>query len=611
MNPSSPHRPTILVVDDEPFCRESLAELLTSCGGFQARSAGNADEALGILHSTTVDLAILDVNMPGKGGVWLLQTLRALPEHSHLPVILLTDNANRDVVRQIAGLRPAAYLLKSAFSSESLFEHVRSALRAVSPAAPSAQAADHSPKAAAPVTAVTVTPAAPEAPAAPAESHAAAAPAVSAPPPAACDRRHVLQAVEREIELQPFSAAASLALRLISSPGSSIHEIVDTIRNDGALALRVMRVANSCLYSTGNRATSLLEAAGRLGLSGLRNAVATVAATEDFAQPDRAGLSPQRAWEHALAVGVISQAIAAKLQPAVADDAYLAGLWHDLGRLVLSAAIPDEFARAMQAAREQNIADLTAFERATFGLTHADVTRHVLQRRGLPDAIVNAASLHEQPADQLVHGAGETPTPLIVALANRIAHALAFGDGGSPTLLPFDEYTRALGLDGAAIAAIGRSASRQLNDAELTCACFSDLTFKPPLPKELAALGRPPRGVRIVAPGAPYDPLSLFIRQIGWTVEDRGYDAALVNGDLSDSAISELEAAAANRPPGRQTPLLLLTSPLPGGCTLTHSHRCIPYSFPIRYSAFIQLIMSGIETKAGAAPPPVHAHASA
>ncbi|MFH1747677.1 MAG: response regulator, partial [Planctomycetota bacterium] len=88
----------ILVVDDMPFCRETIAEILRR-EGFNVLCACDGVEALGMLKKEPVDGLLLDVMMPRMDGLTLLNSLRRDPRWSRLPVILLTDVAEKEKIR--------------------------------------------------------------------------------------------------------------------------------------------------------------------------------------------------------------------------------------------------------------------------------------------------------------------------------------------------------------------------------------------------------------------------------------------------------------------------------------------------------------------------------
>jgi two-component system KDP operon response regulator KdpE len=121
----------ILVVDDEPQIRRVMRTTLTS-QGYTITEARSGEEALEMLRSERPDLVLLDVNMPGMGG---LATCREIREHSDIPVIILTvRNAEKDKVQALdAGADD--YVVKP-FGIEELLARIRAALRRSSAAEP-------------------------------------------------------------------------------------------------------------------------------------------------------------------------------------------------------------------------------------------------------------------------------------------------------------------------------------------------------------------------------------------------------------------------------------------------------------------------------------------
>jgi len=569
---------TLLVVDDEALCRVAVAEILKSRGGFRTVCAANAAEALTALERGPIDLILLDVRMPNVDGLALLRMLRADRRYDQLPVVLLTDSADEAVVREAASLRASGYLLKAGFSSDVLLERVRQVLK---PADGETRAGDR--------------------------SAGVATASASAPPPNAAavgakraqagtlDPAHVREALQRRIELQPVSPTLSEVMRLTLSSSTSVRDLADVVRKDGALALRILRVANSSLYSTGGRAKTLADAAARLGVAGIRNAVATAAAADEFAQRGSGGLVPQRTWEHSLAVAMIAHAVALRLRPEVADDVYLAGLLHDVGRLVLHAAVPEEFERAMAAARADEIADLNAYEQRVFGVSHADVTRLTLRPRGLPEIVVEAAAMHEQPLDVLRRPSPFGTVALIIALADRVAHALALGDSGAPTLLPLKGHAAALGLDAAVVEEIGREAARCISDSELSYGCFCHSEFLPPLAQELGASLRDRPAIGVVGRAVAH-PVVLLLDAIGWRAESAPDVLVVLEGTDAAAARARLDSERARR--GRAIGCLMLGDAGERLAEAIGADPCACATLPVRYAALIR----AIEALCGAAP---------
>lgn len=114
---------TILVVDDDPTCRELLRRLLPRAG-HTVVVATNGRDALNALAEHTPQLILLDLAMPQMDGLSFLRRLRETPQFKELPVILCTALASRDTVRIAASLGVKDYLVKSDYTIHTLLERV-------------------------------------------------------------------------------------------------------------------------------------------------------------------------------------------------------------------------------------------------------------------------------------------------------------------------------------------------------------------------------------------------------------------------------------------------------------------------------------------------------
>jgi len=109
-------------------------------------------------------------------------------------------------------------------------------------------------------------------------------------------------------------------------------------------------------------------------------------------------LAVDRIWAHSLATGVFARTIATaeKCERAVADDAFMAGMLHDAGKLILAANLSRQYQEVLTGPRENGASVLEA-ERQTFGVTHAEVGAYLLALWGLPFNIVEATAFHHIP----------------------------------------------------------------------------------------------------------------------------------------------------------------------------------------------------------------------
>jgi len=120
-----PAMSTVLVVEDSPVAREVVMKILQR-EGYDVVGACNGVEAMDFLHSgsNTPDLVLLDVMMPEKDGMTMLQELRQEPQYKELPVILLTALSDDVRMKRARELGVREYLVKTRFSYDELIDQV-------------------------------------------------------------------------------------------------------------------------------------------------------------------------------------------------------------------------------------------------------------------------------------------------------------------------------------------------------------------------------------------------------------------------------------------------------------------------------------------------------
>ncbi|MBI5764809.1 MAG: HDOD domain-containing protein [Planctomycetes bacterium] len=494
---------TILVVDDMAILREPIAATLR-LKGFKTLTAANGQEALQIAQAQKPDLILLDVAMPVMDGLTCLNELRHRPETATIPVIMLTAMSEREVVLKASQSGIAGFLLKTNFSTAELITRVQSLIGGAEPPAikpPTALKAEPEPQPA-PV------------PANPA-SRPATAPTPTPTPAHRLTKSEVLQRLENEIELRSVKPVLEYVIALTRSSTSTIDEIASAMRQDQALTVRVLRVANSSFYQRGHGAKNLMEATQRIGTTAVRNTVIAILAIDHFEQATSSGIIPLRFWEHSLATGVLAEMIGDAAGVRQADQLFLAGLLHDVGRMVLGTIYPKEYATLIARAVEQDV-DLETAELETFEVSHVDVTRTLLGKWNMPPLIIEAASLHESPVATLRRVKQDAKSISAVALANRLAHALVSGNSGNARLLPYQELSAELGLNNDSIERIATGALQKTRDMEMFYAAQSSQQFCHSMAAELTKSAAAMPRIAVLGPDSPADPFSLFFNQLGW-----------------------------------------------------------------------------------------------
>ncbi len=221
--------------------------------------------------------------------------------------------------------------------------------------------------------------------------------------------------------LKPFPVVAQRVMTMVSSPDCNVPALTAVIRNDPAVAARVMRLANSALFRVGQPVDTIEQALMRLGTSTIYQLVTAIAVMGLFPGTNRVALGLRN---HCTGVAAIGTRLAQSRKWIGANQVFLCGLMHDLGKLLLLQAeeldyetfTPDEL-RAEGAHHK---------ERRQLGYDHAVLGAHVLNAWNLPEIVAQTVALHHQPW----RASGADVDPILVQLvayvrlANVIDHHL-------------------------------------------------------------------------------------------------------------------------------------------------------------------------------------------
>jgi HD-like signal output (HDOD) protein len=200
----------------------------------------------------------------------------------------------------------------------------------------------------------------------------------------------------------------------LAQPSVTAGEIGDIVNADAAIASKVLQITNSAFFRLRKPMVRIKDAVTYLGFATVRNLVLSA---EIFSQWKAQGLSdvdPDRLQNHAQCAAAACKALAGGR--ASADDAWLAGLLHDIGYWILIQECPKELGSAIELARAEGL-PLLECERRMTGATHAEIGAYLLGLWGLPYSIVEAVALHHTPRAVTPHG-----YDLVGALA--VSHAL-------------------------------------------------------------------------------------------------------------------------------------------------------------------------------------------
>lgn len=187
-------------------------------------------------------------------------------------------------------------------------------------------------------------------------------------------------------------------MKEIESPSSSLQSIAKLVSQDPAITAKMLQVANSAAFGLPGRISDPVEAVQQLGMNTVRSLVLSAQVYSKFAPGRLGSFSADALWKRLMRCGELAQAILRRegANPTETENAFAAGMLHDMGKLMLADGLPDEFENTLHRAAGEKISPLEA-EEQVLGATHAGVAAYLFGLWGLPASIVEAVAFHHTP----------------------------------------------------------------------------------------------------------------------------------------------------------------------------------------------------------------------
>jgi putative nucleotidyltransferase with HDIG domain len=241
---------------------------------------------------------------------------------------------------------------------------------------------------------------------------------------------------------------ASALMRMGAQDNVQVEEVAQLIETDPSAAARLLKIVNSAYRGLQAKVSSINRAVVMLGVNGVRNVLLSMQAMDVFGKVSGDKQSALlELWKHCLAVASAAELIAENTGGILPEDAFSAGLLHDIGKIALHSVSQDEYLEIVRTAREQGTG-ISEAERQRYGVTHAEAGRYLAEKWGLPEPLVRAISDHHllpeirDPADKA------DLSVAIVSLADDVVRRQRIGFSGTPeSWEPIEELCRLLGLD--------------------------------------------------------------------------------------------------------------------------------------------------------------------
>jgi len=225
--------------------------------------------------------------------------------------------------------------------------------------------------------------------------------------------------------------------RAVDSKRFSAADIGKLISKDQVLTAKVLKLANSAFFGFSRKVGSLTQALVLLGFDVVKGLILTSSVFD--LMKDQSG----ELWRHSMGVATVSNIIASEIGMADVEEVGLAGLLHDLGKVVLRAHMPEDHVSISELVEVEEMPVRQA-EREVLGFDHTHVGLWLAEAWKLPEQLTEPLRWHHQPE-------ASRKAPLataVVHFADILARGYGHGDGGDPWVPPLDRAAlKALGLD--------------------------------------------------------------------------------------------------------------------------------------------------------------------
>ena len=203
-------------------------------------------------------------------------------------------------------------------------------------------------------------------------------------------------------QMESLPSLSSLYIEIqeeIESPNSSLQKIGQIISKDVGMTAKILQLVNSAFFGLPRHVSSPVHAVNYLGLDIIKALVISVQIFSKFDQIELKDFSVESLWNHSVSVGAFVKYISKveNTEKKSADNAYIAALLHDCGKLVLAAKLPEQYKLVLSKTKEGMI--LTDAELEIFNTTHAEVGAYLMGLWGLPNDIIEALAFHHHPGN--------------------------------------------------------------------------------------------------------------------------------------------------------------------------------------------------------------------
>ncbi len=258
----------------------------------------------------------------------------------------------------------------------------------------------------------------------------------------------------------PFPQVVGRLVSALKDPQVNSSTLSQIIEEDAALTLRLLRMANSPMFGISNVIETVERAVTMIGKRPLKNVALTFAASSLFTQDSTTKTHKESLWSHSLGCAMVGRGLAGHVDSLSPDDAFLAGIFHDIGKLFFFDAVPETYIDLVGTKHGEA---LTSNERELFDMTHEDVGTHLVKSWQLSEKLMIAVGFHHQPENAIAH----RELASLVGCADALARKNGIGSEPDLSIELCPETLAFLGLNDELIESVTEDAIEKFQDNQV------------------------------------------------------------------------------------------------------------------------------------------------
>jgi putative nucleotidyltransferase with HDIG domain len=240
------------------------------------------------------------------------------------------------------------------------------------------------------------------------------------------DSRRIRKIAESVIGLPTLPTVVSKMIDLVDSPRTSAGLLARLISADQALTAKVLKLANSAYYGFPREISTVNMAIVVLGFNAVKEMGLSISVFDVFKKTASSAIfDVARFWEHSVGCGTASRMLARTYRPAIAGEAFVAGLLHDVGKVILKQYFDNELASIITLQKDKGMS-LEEAEEAIIGTSHAQIGSWLAEKWNLPKIICETILHHHDPWESLV----ENEFVACVQIGDYLCHMSKTGQSG-------------------------------------------------------------------------------------------------------------------------------------------------------------------------------------